>query len=62
MGEFWVGVKSASLQKLILLIYLDPKPPQPLPNTAHPIPAQLPEEKVQPRAPVTSDGLTLSSK
>ncbi|XP_057556565.1 ribonuclease P protein subunit p21 isoform X3 [Hippopotamus amphibius kiboko] len=25
----------------------DPKPPQPLPNTAHPIPAHLPEEKVQ---------------
>ncbi|XP_068817272.1 ribonuclease P protein subunit p21 isoform X2 [Capricornis sumatraensis] len=28
----------------------DPKPPQPLPNTAHPIPAQLPEEKVQPQS------------
>uniref|UniRef100_A0A5F5Q4G3 Ribonuclease P/MRP subunit p21 n=1 Tax=Equus caballus TaxID=9796 RepID=A0A5F5Q4G3_HORSE len=26
----------------------DPKPPQPMPNTAHPIPAHLPEEKVQP--------------
>uniref|UniRef100_A0AC11BIV5 Ribonuclease P/MRP subunit p21 n=1 Tax=Ovis aries TaxID=9940 RepID=A0AC11BIV5_SHEEP len=28
----------------------DSKPPQPLPNTAHPIPAQLPEEKVQPQS------------
>uniref|UniRef100_A0A3Q1LMT8 Ribonuclease P/MRP subunit p21 n=1 Tax=Bos taurus TaxID=9913 RepID=A0A3Q1LMT8_BOVIN len=28
----------------------DPKPPQPLPNTAHPIPAQLPKEKVQPQS------------
>uniref|UniRef100_A0A4W2HVQ0 Ribonuclease P/MRP subunit p21 n=1 Tax=Bos indicus x Bos taurus TaxID=30522 RepID=A0A4W2HVQ0_BOBOX len=28
----------------------DPKPPQPLPNTAHPIPAQLSKEKVQPQS------------
>ncbi|KAL2791508.1 ribonuclease P protein subunit p21 isoform 1 [Daubentonia madagascariensis] len=27
----------------------DPKSPQPLPTTAHPIPAHLPEEKVQPQ-------------
>uniref|UniRef100_A0A8C9CKB5 Ribonuclease P/MRP subunit p21 n=1 Tax=Phocoena sinus TaxID=42100 RepID=A0A8C9CKB5_PHOSS len=28
----------------------DPKPPQPLPNTTHRIPAHLPEEKVQPQS------------
>lgn len=39
-----------SLKKLILLIYSDPKPPQPLPNTTHRIPAHLPEEKVQPQS------------
>ncbi|XP_037375196.1 ribonuclease P protein subunit p21-like isoform X1 [Talpa occidentalis] len=28
----------------------DPRPAQPLPNTAHPIPGHLPEEKVQPQS------------
>lgn len=47
-GGFWVGVRGAIVsENSILLVYPDIKPPQPLPNTAHPIPAHLPEEKVK---------------
>ncbi|XP_004999436.2 ribonuclease P protein subunit p21 isoform X3 [Cavia porcellus] len=36
--------------------------PQPLPNTAHPIAAHLPREKVQPQAPVTGQECNSSSR
>ncbi|XP_071469660.1 ribonuclease P protein subunit p21 isoform X3 [Marmota flaviventris] len=38
------------------------RPPQPLPNTAHPIPTHLPKEQAQPQVPVTSDGFIPSSR
>uniref|UniRef100_A0A8C6EX96 Ribonuclease P/MRP subunit p21 n=2 Tax=Marmota TaxID=9992 RepID=A0A8C6EX96_MARMA len=40
----------------------DSRPPQPLPNTAHPIPTHLPKEQAQPQVPITSDGFIPSSR